>query len=431
MTRSDFPVQGREPSRRRPIAAVLAIGFAALFLFAGYEFIRSASSSLFITTFGAARLPLVMALGPLGTFLLLYGYARLLSRLGSSLTLLFTSLLSSAVLAGCFVAITSGAYLLVGFLYVFREAYIVLMVEQYWSFINSTLDEEQARRWNGPVCGIGSIGGILGGRLVSYYVGSLGTETFILLASASVLPAAICCLIAYRLAGEPPTRDTGEETSERRGRHLALGLFRTYPRLVLLGSLIVVTQLLSTVLDLRFHWLLEEAMSSPRQADERTAYMGEFWSNVNGASFVLQFALVPLLLRILPLRVIHGGIPIIHLAASVALLLFPSLSVGAMAFLIFKALDYSLFRAAKEILYIPLPFDARYRVKEFNDAFMYRASKGGASGLIALATILVGRLPGASMAIAALFSALIWLALILRLLPGNPNSEFRESSSMP
>ena len=159
--------------------------------------------------------------------------------------------------------------------------------------------------------------------------------------------------------------------------------------------------------------------------------MGEFWSNVNGASFVLQFALVPLLLRILPLRVIHGGIPIIHLAASVALLLFPSLSVGAMAFLIFKALDYSLFRAAKEILYIPLPFDARYRVKEFNDAFIYRASKGGASGLITLATTLVGRLPGASMAIAALLSAFIWLVLVYRLLSDNPDSRFGETSSTP
>jgi len=416
MTRSALPAQGRDPSRRRPIAAVLAIGFAALFLFVGYEFIRSASSSLFITTYGADRLPRVMAVGPIGTFLLLYGYVRLLSRLGSNLTLLFTSLLTSAVLAGCFAAIASGAHLPVAFLYVFREAYIVLMVEQYWSFINSTLDEQQARRWNGPVCGIGSIGGILGGRLVSQYVGSLGTETFILLAAASILPAAICCTIAYRLAPGQPLDVEEEGSTDGGGRHLALSLFRTHPRLVLLGSLTVVTQLMSTVLDLRFHWLLEEAMPGPELGDVRTAYMGEFWSNVNSASFLLQFALVPLLLRVLPLRAVHGGIPIIHIAAAAALILYPSLGVGAIAFLIFKSVDYSLFRAAKEILYIPLPFDARYRVKEFNDAFMYRASKGGASGLVALATSHFGRLPGASMAITALLSALIWLALVFGLL---------------
>ena len=406
-----------EPSPRRPVAAVLAIGFAALFLFTGYEFIRSASTSLFITTFGANRLPHVMALGPLGTFLFLYGYARLLSRLGSSITLLSTSLLTSAVLAGCYVAIASGVDLLVGVLYVFREAYIVIMVEQYWSFINSTLDEDQARRWNGPVCGIGSIGGILGGRLVSTYAGDVGTEIFILLASASVLPAALCCLVAHRLAGEPRAGHTAEKASGRHGKHLALNLFRIHPRLVLLGSLIIVTQLMSTVLDLRFHWLLEEALSGPGREDELTAYMGEFWSNVGVASFVLQFAIVPHLLRFLPLRVIHGGIPVVHVATSAALLLFPSLSVGAMAFLVFKALDYSLFRAAKEILYIPLPFDARYRVKEFNDAFLYRSSKGGASGLIGVAITHLGRLPGPSMALAAMFSALVWLALVLRLLP--------------
>ena len=146
MTPSGFPANEPEPSRRRPIAAVLAIGFAALFLFAGYEFIRSASSSLFITTFGAARLPLVMALGPLGTFLLLYGYARLLSRLGdrASPSCLLRSSRVQYWLAASSPSLRA-PICSVGFLYVFREAYIVLMVEQYWSFINSTLDEEQAQ----------------------------------------------------------------------------------------------------------------------------------------------------------------------------------------------------------------------------------------------------------------------------------------------
>ena len=48
----------------------------------------------------------------------------------------------------------------------------------------------------------------------------------------------------------------------------------------------------------------------------------------------------------------------------------------------FKALDYSVFKAAKEILYIPLPFAARYRAKEVVDVFGYRLSKGGVSLLI-------------------------------------------------
>ena len=46
-----------------------------------------------------------------------------------------------------------------------------------------------------------------------------------------------------------------------------------------------------------------------------------------------------------------------------------------LAFALFKTIDYSTFRAAKEILYIPLSFDARYRAKEVIDVFGYRFGK--------------------------------------------------------
>jgi len=41
-----------------------------------------------------------------------------------------------------------------------------------------------------------------------------------------------------------------------------------------------------------------------------------------------------------------------------------------------KPIDYSLFRAAKKILYIPFSFDVRYRAKEVIDVFGYRFGKG-------------------------------------------------------
>jgi ATP/ADP translocase len=77
-------------------------------------------------------------------------------------------------------------------------------------------------------------------------------------------------------------------------------------------------------------------------------------------------------------------IPSIHLALGVFAVFNPSLySVGA-CFLAFKALDYSLFRSSKELLFIALPFDARYRTKSIIDIVGYRASKGISSGFFAV-----------------------------------------------
>ena len=55
-----------------------------------------------------------------------------------------------------------------------------------------------------------------------------------------------------------------------------------------------------------------------------------------------------------------------------------------LAFFLFKAFDYSIFRAAKELLYIPLNFDERYRAKYVIDVFVYRTGKGGSSVVIVL-----------------------------------------------
>ena len=401
--------RGAERAPGHLVAAVLALAAAAFFLLCGYEFIRSVSTSLYIGAYGAHRLPVVMALAPVGTLGFLYGYGWLLSRTGAQRTLFLTSILSGLGILGCYLAIRMGYNLALGGLYVFREGYIVLIIEQYWSFINSTLNTGQAKRLNGPVCGIASMGAISGGMIVGYAARGLGSEQLLLFAALSLLPAGALAWWAYTLGGEP-TRSARERAAHR--EPLALVLFRQNRTLVYLALLIVTTQVVSTVLDLRFSGLLE---ASKPVKDERTAYLGSFYAVLNGAAFFLQFMAAPLLLRAFSLRTGHLAIPFVHLATCAILLLHPTLTTAAGAYLLFKALDYSVFRAGKEVLYIPLSFDARYKAKEVIDAFGYRASKGGTSGLLALAGLVFGRLPGALFPSIAILSAGGWLFLVLRL----------------
>jgi AAA family ATP:ADP antiporter len=83
------------------------------------------------------------------------------------------------------------------------------------------------------------------------------------------------------------------------------------------------------------------------------------------------------------------------------------------AYLFFKTMDYSLFRAAKEVLYIPFPFDVRYRAKELIDAWGYRFGKGGASLAIACLQSLKVPVTIPLLATVGVASAGVWLAFIL------------------
>ena len=390
---------------RRHLLTMGALSAAAAFLLAGYECVRSVSNSLFIEAYGAKQIPYVMAASPPTVLLMVWFYGWVLSRVGPHRTLVLTTILSSAALGACYLAVAAGSRPATVLLYVIREGYIVVLIEQYWALANSTLTTRQAKSLNGPFTGCGSLGAIAGGLLVGQLAEAIGSQSLLLVAAALLLPAAVFGAWAYRSRGEP--RPSAEERAAPRGILAAGVLFRS-GTLVRLALLIGTTQVVSALLDLRFHGLAEQAMSN---MDQRSAYFGGFWSCVNGITFGLQFVVAPLALRRLPLRIVHLAIPAAHLIACGALILRPSILTAAIAFLLFKSLDYSVFRAAKEILYVPLSFDARYRCKALIDMFGYRLAKSATSLAVLGVRAMTGTLAGGGYVFAAAATLLGWAVL--------------------
>ncbi|RKU32044.1 hypothetical protein C6499_03820 [Candidatus Poribacteria bacterium] len=394
---------------RRLIYAAIAISSAAAFVLFGYEFIRSVSSSLFIEAYGAENLSRGMVAIPPSMIVMLYCYGRLLSRQGATRALAITSLFSAILILVCYAALVRGMHFAAAIIYVFREAYIVIVIEQFWSFVNSVLTTEQAKRINGPFCAVASMGSFAGGKLVSRWAEVLGSETLLLFTAASLVPTAVFGVIAYRFGGEPKP---SEEEADGKLGHLGLGTLFRSRYLLFIGVLILSTQVVSTVLDLRFNGLAETGIPDK---DMRTAFFGEVYGNLGLIAGILQLVVVPLALRFVALRVIHLGVPLVHLISSFVLTISPSLRSGTAAYMIFKALDYSIFRAAKELFYMPLSYDARYRAKQINDSFGYRFAKGGSAGVIELVRLGIQTIPGIAFSITAMVAAMVWTPIAFNL----------------
>ena len=394
---------------KRIIFAALSISVAASFLLCGYEFIRAVSDSLFIEVYTAKNLSRAMVAVPPSVLLILYIYGRLLSWIGATRTLAVTSVLSGALILGCYIALLREIGFAAAIIYVFREAYIVIIIEQFWSFVNSTLTSKQAKIINGPFCAVASVGSVVGGMLVARWAEALGSKKLLLFAAGSLIPAAIFGIIAYTLAGEP--QPTVAEEGGRRG-HLGLKTFFSSKYLVFIGLLILSTQVISTVLELRFKGLVETEIPV---TDTRTAYFGSFYAMLGAISAIMQLIVVPIALRFVSLKIIHICIPIVHLFNGLVLTLKPSLRTSARAFLTFKALDYSLFRAAKELFYMPLSYDEKYRAKQIIDSFGYRFAKGGSAGVIELIRLVVITIPSAAFSIVAMVISGVWGGIVLNL----------------
>lgn len=389
---------------KRTLFAAVAIAAAGSFLLCGYEFIRAVSTSLFIEAYGKENLPWVMAAIFPGVYLMIYIYGRLLSWFGARGALVITSFLSAAVIVAASGMILRGYFIATAIIYILREAYIVVIIEQYWSFVNSTLNPKQARWINGPFCAIASMGSITGGMLVERWAVPFGSERLLLFAAGSLIPAAICAVIAYTVAGEP--QPTEAEQDGKQG-HTGLKVFSRSQYLIFTFLLILTTQVVSTVIGLRFDGLVADSITHP---DIRTAYYGSVYKWVGISSGLLQFIAVPLFLRWFPFQLIHLYIPLIHFVTAGLLSFSPTLRNGAAAYLIFKALDYSFFRSGKELFYIPLSYDERYRAKQIIDSFGYRSAKSGSGFLIGLLSI-----PGTMFAPIAMAMAVIWTGIVAKL----------------
>ncbi len=368
---------------------------------------RSASNVLFQKWYGVQHLPALMAWVPLFVLVVLAGYNSSLSRLGPRRTLFWSTIFSGVALLLCYLSLRAGWRFGAVILYWWREAYIVLLIEQYWSFLNSRLSEEEEKKLNGPIIGVSSVGAVLGGIAVNQLAVPLGTQNLLLFGAGALVPAAFLSDAAYRLFGGVEARESKAKGTTP--TWLGAKLVKRSRLLSLIFALIITTQIVSAALGINFQEFLQASFSD---WDAQTAYSGKYYAILNGVAALFQFIVTPLLLKGFPFIAIHTFIPCVHIAAGMYLLAVPSLASAGLAYMAFKVFDYSLFRAAKEILYVPLNFDARYRAKEFIDVFGYRFGKGGASAAFFVfqkAGVVVNSFyTGIALAGAVLWAGIVW-----------------------
>jgi AAA family ATP:ADP antiporter len=85
------------------------------------------------------------------------------------------------------------------------------------------------------------------------------------------------------------------------------------------------------------------------------------------------------LIELIGLKKCHMSIPVFLASSLLSFLFFPSFGLIAFTYGSIKALDYSIFGVVKEMLYIPLSIDQKFKAKAVIDVFLYRSAKAIAS----------------------------------------------------
>ncbi|MEK7705113.1 MAG: Npt1/Npt2 family nucleotide transporter [Myxococcota bacterium] len=389
-----------EPHTTARLVALLGLAFVVM---GSYGLARPTTESLFLAAHSAHALPSVWLAVAVMTTLVVGIYNRYASAV--RLVSLFgaATLATAAILVLLLVALDRGLAGAAFALYVWKDIYVIVLVEIFWSFANAVFEIRTARWIYGLVMVAGSLGGV-GANLATHVLAArFGTVATLWLVVPMLLLVYFGGRVLGRTAHVAPPVDQARRPSTLRDSVRVLSESRY---LTLLLVLIAVVQVVITLVDYQYNALLEQAYP---QMDERTGIIGRVYAIIDGGSMLLQLATGPVL-RATGVPVALLIIPIFLGSALAGFLAAPRFLSVAVAKVASKVFDYSVFRAAKEILYIPLSYAEKTQGKALIDMMTYRVAKGGASLLLLLlAAASLSRLSG----LLALALILVWWGLTL------------------
>lgn len=350
-----------------------------------YGIVRPASSSLFITAFSAKALPWVwFATLPINLFVIAL-YNRYLPLMGP-LKMLGT--LSFFVVGiNVLTAIFGQTYPSLIFLqFAWKDIYILLMFKQLWSMIHSTIRPDRAKYLYGFIFGMGTVSSLICSQIPTHFAVELGSASLLYFS----VPLYVLLFFSYRMAlkrsgVQGKSFDTELPSNALEG----FSLIRKSSFMTGIMLLVVLMQVSAGLLEYQFNAHLELKFLDQ---DLRTAYCGQIMGYTNLLSTCLQFIGGFFLIQWLGVKKGHFMIPLVLCASGLLSVAYPTFAMVSFSFVFVKAIDFSLFGVLREMLYIPLTLDEKYRAKAVIDVFAYRSSKA----LVSITVLAIQAMAGAA-----------------------------------
>jgi AAA family ATP:ADP antiporter len=358
-----------------PVWRVVVFGLLAFGALGSYGLARPAVESIFLGSYGATALPYVWLVVAVVAMAVVGFYNRYAATVHPARLFGVAALISALVLVGLLVVRHAGVPGSDFVLYVWKDVYIVVLVEIFWTYANKVFPIDRARWLYGGFLLAGAAGSVVSELGVGWIAERWGTTYALWAVVPLLLCLAAACIPLLRALSEAGVEN---QRPARPSFRASFSVVRESPYIGLLLALIAVTQVVITLVDYQFNTIVAEHL--PNES-ERTALIGQVYASISGAVIVLN-ALSGLVLRFVGISRTLMAIPILLGLSLVGASIGPVFAAMVVAKVVSKAFDYSLFRSAKEILYIPLSPIEKTRGKAIVDMLGYRVAKGFASALI-------------------------------------------------
>lgn len=377
LVRAIYPVERGEAFA---FWTVVAANFLLVF---GILLGRNVRDSLFLKNFGVGNLPYMYAIAPLLVVACSYAYSHFSERVDRMRWLAATCLFYVGLIAISRAVLFTGVQWAYPTMYMLVQALWALTVMQFWSFAGDIFDLRQAKRLY-PFITVGGLLGMVGaGLFIGPAVRLLGTANVLLLWIPCLAAAIWLLRTALRTAGtaasataEPkPARSLLAQAGE------SLTVVGRTPLLRAMAGIAVTMPLVLVLVDFQFSAAMTEAYPTE---DKLTAFLGVFRGWIGLGCLLVQVTITPFVISRWGVGTAVLAHPSIMMVGAAALLLHFSYGSAVFAKFMDNLLLFSFQDSAIQLLYNPLPVEARNRARNFIEGYL-KPLTGTIAGLMLIA----------------------------------------------
>ena len=309
--------------------------------------------------------------------------------------------------------------------FIWASVFNLFIVSVFWSFMADLYSNTQARRLFGFIAAGGTIGALSGPALTAILAQSLGAKNLLLL-SVLFLSWAIVCI--YQLSSQPGLQNknatnklessnstqnkANEESQDIIGGCIWAGIKTVFRSPYLLG--ICLLMLLFTTLATFLYFMQAQIIRDAFvDSDQRTTVFAIIDFSVNALTLLLQIFITARLIKWFGIAAVLAIIPVLLAIGFALLSVSPVLMVILAVQVIRRAGNYAVMRPVREMLYVVLSREEKYKAKNFIDTVVYRA--GDAVSAWVYAAMRSAGLTLSGIAIIAVPLALVWAWVAFKL----------------
>jgi CRP-like cAMP-binding protein/HEAT repeat protein len=342
-----------------------------------YNIIKPISAGQFIAGLGADNLPYVQLAAGVIIGVLMQFYSRALGALPRRLALPAAQGGMVALLVLFWLLFRSAAAWVPAAFYVYNLALGILLISQFWTLANDIYDSRQARRLFGFIGGGASLGSAMGATITAFAVEEVGANNLLLLSAATL---AFCAVIVMQVVKRQSVAGGVTTLADERGvgGGEALRLLRASRHLQVISAVIAFAAIGSTIIGQQLFMTAQ----SKGDANAVSSFLATVTIYLSLIGFVVQVGLTSRVHRSGGLLVALLLLPVSLGLTGVVILVSGALWAPALARVLDSSLRYTIDKTTREVLFLPLPTDLKYRAKPFVDVTVDRNAKAIGSLLV-------------------------------------------------